>query len=396
MEGQKVIVLGLGACGGKIANILKEKNVVPAENIHIINSTIQDKPTDDINFINIGNPAMPGCAKNPANGRKLMVDAIQRGHISDELFPEDTTKVIVITSISGGTGCGGATILPRWIYEVCGLRCHIFAIRGFNEGEASIKNEVFFYKNLYEDATVSIICNDKFLDEAGGNQLKAEGLCNIEVANQISVIMGNCILPSEKNIDQRDLFRLTTAPGLINICYKELAGKIKNKDEFNKIIKDMADNSKSCDLTNPQQTYLGIIINLPETEQNYIDYEFRPILDQYSTSNGDADARFIHVQHVEAYTSFIAFINSGMALPIEDVNALYTSLMEIKSKRTDRRNSFFDTLKELDMSIISDEDDEDLVGRKRPKKVDSTSFFDGLESNKNTSKRVSVDFSDNF
>lgn len=352
-------VIGCGACGGKIVKDLIDYNIIPINKCMIINSTDQDRPDTPATFINIGRTdQLGGCAKEPSRGYELCKEAIADGRLDlDKFILPDTKKIYVITSLEGGTGCGSSKLIVPYLSNVAGLPVHLIAISGFEEDPRGIKNTVQFMKELTDDITVSIICNKKYLKAANGDKLKAEKMCNKDIINLISILDGNIIIPSDKNIDSNDLLKLSTRTGYLNICSRDLDDKIRNVDQFNAILKDMIDNSTSMDVRSPKQTAMGVFINLPPDEQINIDYSFSVIKEYYNADDSESFDNFTHVQYDPEIANSISFINAGMQLPLDEMQRMYDlfTILDKKSKSVQKdKQKFFEA---ADTMIFEDEDD---------------------------------------
>ena len=357
-------IIGCGAAGGKVVSQCVKDGVISENYCMIVNSTDQDRPDVDCLFVNIGEgEELGGCAKEPSKGRELCIKALQNG-FSDTLnrfAKPNTKKVYIVTSVEGGTGCGSSIVIAQFVKQVIGLPVHIIAVSGFEDDPRGLKNTIQFFQQIDGEYTVSIISNKKFLKESNKDKLKAEELCNKEISRMISILNGQCIVASNKNIDQKDLFKLNTKTGYMSVNFKYIDEKIRNIEQFNEQLKDMIDNNKSMDLTDPKQTTLGVIINVPEDEQANIDYTFKTITDHYNTGESVCYEVFTHVQYDEQAKNFIAFINAGMQLPLEEVQRLYDNYSILKEKAEkeamEKKNAFFNGMQNM---IFDDEDGNDL------------------------------------
>lgn len=386
-------VIGAGAAGGKVVKELLDDKIISSDNCIIINSTDQDKPAVNCKFINIGKQEeLGGCAKEPDKGTELCKEALQNGTLDIEGFIKaDTRKVYIIASLEGGTGCGSSKILAPYISQVLGVPVHIIMISGFEEDPRGLKNTIQFIQSIGEDITVSIVCNKKYLKKANGDKLKAERLCNRDIAIMISVLDGNMIIPSDKNIDSNDLFKLSTKEGFTNVSQIDIDDKVRNVEQFNAIIRDMIDNSKSMDITNPKQTTMGVFINLPEDEQMNIDYSYSVLKEFYNTEESECYEVFTHVQWDEGMSRYIAFVNAGMQLPLDEIQRMYNEFL-LKKKKSESvkkdKQAFFDQMQEMQFS-----DDENDLSEKRT--MSSNDFFANFGGGTKSSKK-SEDKLDNF
>ena len=378
-------VIGCGACGGKIVKDLIDYNIVPINKCLIVNSTDQDKPDTPCTFVNIGEPGeQGGCAKDTVKGYKYCKKAIQDGRLDlDTFIYPNTKKIYVITSLEGGTGCGSSRMIIKYLTNVTTIPIHIIGISGFEEDAQGLENSVKFLRKLDGDVTVSIICNKKYLKEVTNNDnLKAEKMCNIDVINMVSILDGNIIIPSDKNIDSNDLLKLSTKPGYLSVCSTDIDEKIRNVDQFNSILKNMIDNCKAMDIKSPKQTSMGVFINLPPDEQINIDYSFDIIKEYYNTEESVCKDVFTHVQYNPEMANSISFVNAGMELPTDEMQRMYDvyTILEEKNKSAlKEKQRFFDAAQTMIFEDDEDDDDEEVI--KKPK-MSKNDFLASLGGNK--------------
>ena len=364
-------LIGIGAAGNKAAIEAIESKVVSAENVMLINSTLADVPDKYLKgagctICEISNSDVGGCGKNYKKGERLCLEAMQNGKIDIDSFVKPTTKfVVIVASLEGGTGCGAQPVIAHYIKEELGVPVIVYGFLGFEEDNEGSKNIINWFKRLPEDISVHCISNKNFLDSNRGNYSKAEQAANIEFAIQLSIIAGNCIKKSDQNIDQQDLLNLVTDPKYSIIEYREIDEHIKNADHFSSILKNMIDNSKSLRVESHYQHFLGVIVNIPSADTDNIDYSFKEIISRY----GIAEKKFKHIQSYSELPTFIAFISTGMQLPLEEIQAVYDRYVKSKSaidKDNTDKNSFFS-------KMVFDDDDEELAPVAKNKKK---SFFE--------------------
>jgi cell division GTPase FtsZ len=344
----KAQIIGTGAAGNKAALYLIDQKVVSESQCILINSTNRDIPSGyDGKTIYIGNDIFEGCGKESDEGKKLTLEAMQNGRLDlDTIINPDVDMVIITTSTGGGTGCGSAMIIADYIRNALGINTHVFGFKGLEEDKRELSNTLKLFKSLKENYTTHFINNKDFLQEAGGSYLKAETLANREFGIKVSILLGNAITPSTQNIDRTDLLKLSNNYGYTVIEYKEIPDKLKNVSQFNDFIKSMIDNSKSPDVEEKSQTLMGVIINLPEAECQFVDYSFSVLTDHYGSDT--LIEKYKHVQFNEEMPRFVAYICSGMELPITELEEMYERYSSM-GKKTDRMKGFLQSMGSLDM-----------------------------------------------
>lgn len=386
-------VIGIGAAGAKAAlAALNAKVITDISDILLINSTDRDIPKDYLDKggialqIGVNDVNMSGCGKEPAQAEQYTIKAIMDGSLQSYLqkFIKPTTqKIYIVTSTEGGTGCGATPVVASYINSKIEIDkdgntmpVHVFAFTGFEEDSRGLKNTVRFFSKLSDTLTIEVIRNKKFLSETNGNFAKAEDLANIEFATRLSITLGNPIVASDQNMDERDLIKTSTYPGYINTEYREITDKIKNQAQFDEILQSMIDDSKCMDVNDPAQKILAVIINMPEKDRGVIDNYFKPIREAF----GEPFEVFRHIQSNPNLSSFIAFISAGMNLPIDEVKAIQDKYNDRSNALKSRsKDSFFDQFGDLE-----DDDDDFTYNAKKSKKNDDFLSKFGVDTKKTT------------
>lgn len=328
-------VIGIGAAGNKAAINLIEKGIIDSKKILLLNSTLKDVPEKYKDFaIEFGDTK--GCGKERNLAKSMIMKSLQDGQVPLDSFldPEDK-MVIIVTSSEGGTGCGASSIIAEYMDEVVKTKVHMFVLTGFEDDARGLKNTVDWFNDLSDRYIVEAISNKKFLDSCDNNRTKAELAANDEFANRIGILLGNEIYPSENNIDDTDLLKLTTTPGYMNIETCHLT-KLKDVEQFNALIQTMMDDSKALD-TEQSAKRIGIVFNGSPKTQAAIDRSFDLIRKQY----GNPFELFTHFQNVQD-EEFINIIVAGMKLPIDDIKGAYDRYKKQMEMVDRTKDSFFD------------------------------------------------------
>lgn len=368
----KTQIIGTGACGNKAALKLAREGVIAPDDILLVNSTMQDIENIDLGDIPAANIVHLGTKDNKGNvtfasgagkqakvGEELAFNALDTGVLNlDSFIKPDTQQIIIVTSLAGGTGSGSSIAIAEEIRDNFSTPENPIAVRiigfsGFENDLREIQNTLYFFKRIADDFVVDVICNKKYLT-TGVSQLKACELANDEFVKKVSILAGNCITPSEFNIDQRDMTKAISRFGYSNVEYAQVTEKIKNIDHFNQLLQSMVDNSTSMDTEKAGDLVMAVIINLPKAQQEYIDHSFKVLKDAY----GNAFELYEHVQEDETLIPFIAFIIAGMELPIDQVQAMEAKYTEQReSSRSSRRRNVYDALSAIDIDGADDDFD---------------------------------------
>ncbi|MCK9198615.1 MAG: hypothetical protein M0P49_03340 [Bacilli bacterium] len=333
-------VIGVGAAGGKAAISLIENGIMNIDDVLIINSTLKDVP-EAYRSIAIQFSNSNGCAKERDIAKELCLASIQDNTLArlDSLMDPTDDLVIIVNSSEGGTGCGASPIIAQYMKNVVETNVHMFVFTGFEEDGRGMKNTVEYFQELSNDYVVEAISNKKFLN--CGNKLKAEKAANDEFTRRVSVLLGQLIVDSDHNIDDKDLYKATNIPGFMDIGYRVIE-KIKSVSMFNDILTDMIDNTKSLEINEPSAKIIAVILNITNKSRDFIDYEFNVIKNRFGTPYDI----FTHVQ-MEGSVEFIAFIVSGMAMPIDEVKDIYDRYLIASEKVNKKKDEFLDMTKGL-------------------------------------------------
>ena len=314
----RALIIGTGAAGNKAVVNLMELGVVDKDDVLLINSTLKDVPEKYRNIAVKLSDEYDGCGKERSLSKEITDEAIKDGTLNFNNLPYDIYKVIIVTSMEGGTGSGSTDIIAKHLYEKQDMNnIEIFAFKGFEEDVRGIQNSIEFFQDMKPTYGVQVINNAAFLKEAGGNIKKAHKLANDELARRIRVSLGQVLVAGEDNVDGSDLYKVTNTTGYSTIEYTTIEDKIKSTEEFNKIISEMIDSTKSLSLS-PSATLIAVIINLQESSQDNIDYSFSVIREKL----GEPYEIFKHIQYDKKSEEFIAIISSGMKMPIDELRNL--------------------------------------------------------------------------
>jgi hypothetical protein len=117
---------------------------------------------------------------------------------------------------------------------------------------------------------------------------------------------------------------------------------LETKDDFEKIIKNMIYNSASIRSKETSAERIGIILNISEASEDAIDYDFTSLKAAY----GNPYEFFKQVQW-DGKKEYIAFIVSGMKMPIDEIKAVYERYKESTAKINKNDDEFFDEISKL-------------------------------------------------
>lgn len=377
-------IIGIGAAGNKAAIAAVEDNVVKTDDVLIINSTKKDIPADYKGSVYCFTNAYGGCGKERNIAKNLMLSALQSGDMGlEEFLGVNTDKqaelVVIVSSTEGGTGSGSAPILAKYINDVCGINVHCFAFTGFEEDGRGLRNTIEYMQEMEPTFTLEVLQNSKYLDEFNGNRIKAEVAANTDFTKKIGVLIGNPLRDSMHNIDQTDLLKIATEAGYMDIEFREFK-KLKNKQEFSRLIQAMVDESKTLDLDSPSQKKMAVIINIDENNTDIIDYQ-----SVLTSKFGMCFEKFEHIQHEKDMPEFVAFIIAGLKIPVDEIKDIYEKYKSYTNQVDKSSDSFFAQRNEFAL-----DQQDDVFNLKKKKTMDAGAFFNKLGDQKFGNTQVKV------
>lgn len=379
----KTKLIGIGAAGNKAAIKAIESGVFTKDNVRLMNTTDRDvnHNYDEISII-FGNQR-GGCGKERNLAKKLMLAALKDGSVDlSDFIENDDDVVIIVSSSEGGTGCGASTILAKYIDSVLGKNIHLFVFTGFEQDARGLQNTLEYFKDLDEAFTIESISNKKFLDDSI-NKADAENKANEEFVKRLRVFLGLDLRESDQNIDETDLYKLSTTAGFMDIEKHELKN-IKNTADLSAIIRETFDYSKSLEYEKTAKR-IGIILNVSERTKN-IDPDISVIFNY----TGEAFEVYNHIQIANpGETEYIAIIVAGLKLPIEELKVVYDTYIQRTTNIDKTHDNFLDEIGGFD--TVEEDSMFNLKAKKKQKNAES--FFDELEEE--TVKPVQKEVVDN-
>lgn len=337
---------GQGATKAMLTAI--NEGVLPADRFVVVNSTIKDVPEEcRENAIIISDDPDAGCGKVREAARQLMSDFIKSnpGYI-EEIIPEDTDYVNIITTSEGASGSGSSVVLAQYISNSINLPVIITLITGFESDVRGLKNTIEYFRDLKgANCGILTVSNRRFLTEANGNIFVAEKLANEEIAKTFKILTAQGLEDCDQNIDDTDHYKIITNPGVIFAGEVTVSDRIKNADQFNKLVGDMIDNTVSLDFE-PSATKVGIYMNIPDETIEVIDTSFA-IIKKKLCWNGFQEF-FIHKQYNPKEKSFIRIIASGINMPKAELMGMFEKFQKSSSQMSAGEDDFFDALGGLD------------------------------------------------
>jgi cell division GTPase FtsZ len=337
----KTLLIGIGAAGNKAVMEATESGIVKVEDSIIINSTSKDFPANYKGRKIVLSPHDTGCGKERSVAKDYAFKCISSGKLNIENINTYTT-VIICTSVEGGTGSGSTPMIAKFFNQVAKKNTHIIAFTGFEEDVRGLANTVEFFQEIDSSLIVQTISNASFMKICSNNKFRAEEMANKEMCKRIKILTGQDFINSNQNIDDTDILKVSNTSGYMTVEYEYLEKPLVDQDDFNRIVKKMIYNSHSIKSKDPKAARIGIILNIDPASEDAIDYLFTDIKNAYGTPF----ECFMQKQW-DNKKEYIAFIASGMLMPIDEIKEIYDRYKEATSQVNKSADSFYKEMKTM-------------------------------------------------
>ena len=358
----KTLVIGTGAAGNRAAINLVKCGVMKKEDILLLNSTLTDIPEleeykDCAKQFSFDENERRGCGKNRTIGASLAIRSImQKNGIDFMQIVEGYKKVIIVSSLEGGTGSGSSIIIAEHLIRCTDVKIELYLFKGFSKDIMGLQNTLLFFDELDkcmnslsdEDIRngkgyrVQIIRNDAFLEETK-DELEAQKLANNEFSRRVMLSSGDLLNGYYNNdcnnIDVEDLGNIICSPGYATVEYIDIYDEIVSQEEYNSLIREMIKSTKSFPIEQKSIKNVAIFGNLQKNSRANIDYQqtvlkeiFGDIIDLQDQFYSEANQR-----------EFIAIIIGGAELPynaIETIEKEYNKRKKSINKANKEQTKF--------------------------------------------------------
>ena len=347
-----------------VQGVLDEKDVI------LVNSTSKDMPKEFGGKTIILSSQDTGCGKERHVAKQYAENALKKGLFNFDNIGEYTT-VIFATSVEGGTGSGSTPILAKFFNQVHKKNVHIIAFTGFEDDVRGLANTIDFFKEVDSNLIIQAISNKSFMREAMQNKFKAEEMANLEMCKRIRVLTGMDFIDSKQNIDDTDILKLSNTAGYMTVEKSYFSKPLETNDDYEKIVKHMIYDSASIQSKNPAPSRLGVILNISPASEDAIDYSFTSIKEAY----GNPYEFFQQIQW-DGNKEYIAYIASGMKMPIDEIEAVYNRYKEQSGRINKSTDEFFSRVEGFD--ALEEDSKFDMINNHRNNGI---SFDDFLSNN---------------
>ena len=347
----KIGLLGIGNAGNQIANLAIREGI----KTFCINTSEKDLATVD--------EAIPvflfGEAEGAGKDRSVAKSFVKR-HYKDligctdfEHFINETEVVFIAASAGGGTGSGVSIILTDILSRVYTnkLFINIGILPTLAESVGAQRNTLEYFKELKKmDKPYMLYDNDHYKDLVPSEYMIK---VNTEIINDILYLRGDYNYQSSFGmIDDADMFKLLTVPGMLNVSFYEKFME-KDMEEDTKldsfIIKAMKNNATVTLDKDRIIKRMGVIVNLSPDLTRY----YSPSMETFKANVGEPFEFFEHYfVNDKADTSVpnrIAVILAGLSIPDDRINIILQRIRELEEALAKKKeSSVIDQVSSLD------------------------------------------------
>ena len=351
MNNSYTFACGQGATKAMIHCI--EEGTLKIDDCCIVNSTQKDIPYEyrngNINTIIINPDPNAGCGKDRGYAKSLMLDYLRENPNSiPSLLPDGKYQYVnIIATTEGASGSGASVILAKFIKTAIPKHLRvpviITLITGFETDTRGLQNTIEYFKDLNGgDFVIRTVSNKKYLDKTN-NTFTAEKMANDDISKAFKIISAYDVVDSEQNIDDEDHYKLITNPGMMFVTEVNIDKRLKNSSQFEQIVSDAIDYNTSLDFE-PSATKIGVYMNISDDNLDVVDTNFTSIKKKLC-GNTDIEEFFIHRQCESDLPECVRIIASGINLPNDELNDIYTKYQN--RKEIEKKDDFFDSISNM-------------------------------------------------
>jgi cell division GTPase FtsZ len=228
----KVVLIGVGQAGGKIAQRLAERDhemgFGAVQGALAVNTAQSDLASLNLDSVLVGQDVVKGHGVGGDNelGAEVMQD--DAGEVMDALDDTITARaeaIVVLAGLGGGTGSGGAPVLARELRTVYDLPVYGLAIMpGQNEGAMYQANAGRSLKTLIREADSVLLVDNDAWHESGESVGEAFDAINDAIARRVGLLLAaGEIQPgqdvAESVVDSSEIINTLSGGGIAAMGY---------------------------------------------------------------------------------------------------------------------------------------------------------------------------------
>ena len=344
----KIAVLGIGNAGGQIANIAGTSGF----NVFCINSSEKDLDVinEDIPVFLLGNSEGAGKDRRVA---KSFVKQYYKDLLKTEDFNQfmgDTDVVFIVSSTGGGTGSGMSVIIADILSKVYQNKIFINVgiLPTLNDSIGAQRNTLEYMKEINGlGKGYMLYDNNKYKHLTPSSYITK---VNHEFVDALKYLRGDYSFKTKYGmIDDADMFKLLTVPGMINVSEyvgfmeKDMDDSVRLDSYIPKIMKT----NGTCQLDKDRIIKrMGVIVNLTEDLSRY----YSSSMEDFKANVGEPLEVFEHyyLKDDESIPNRLCVILSGLSLPDDRIQVIIQRIQEVEEALNKKKEStLLDSIDEL-------------------------------------------------
>lgn len=374
----KIAVLGIGNAGNQVANLATANQIES----FCVNTSERDLDTIDqgISVFLFGNSEGAGKDRGVAkNYVKTQYSALLNNEIFDS-FITDKDIIFIVSSTGGGTGSGVSIILSDILSRVYQNKVfiNIGILPLLSESIGAQRNTLEFFKELKNlNKSYMLYDNNKYKNLTTNECMRK---VNSEIVDMMKYIRGDYSYQSSFGmIDDADMYKILTVPGMINVSAfenfqeKDMEDNVALDAYMTKIIRTNA----TCTLdTDRIIKRMGVITNISKELTKYYDASFKA----FKENIGEPVEVFEHyfVSTEGDIPNRYCVILSGLSIPDDRINVTLQRIKEVEEALARKKeSSLIDSIDSLDgLKVESMQIDRNKSKEKKDIKSIDLNFMD--------------------
>ena len=344
-----IAVLGIGNAGGQVANIACARGF----NTFCINSSEKDLDIIDenISVFLLGNSEGAGKDRRVAKSfvKQYYKDLLKTEDFMD--FINNIDVVFIVSSTGGGTGSGMSVILADILSKVYvnKIFINIGILPTLTDSIGAQRNTLEYLKEIKNlDKGYMLYDNNKYKHLTPDAYMSN---INSEIVDALCYLRGDYSYKTKYGmIDDADMFKLLTVPGMINISYYE---NFMEKDMDDKVMLDtfipkIMKTNGTCQIDKDRIIKrMGIIVNLSEDLSRY----YSSGMEDFKSNVGEPLEVFEHyyLKEDESIPNRLGVILSGLSIPDDRIQIVVQRIKEVEDALNKRKEtSILDSIDDMD------------------------------------------------
>lgn len=344
-----IAVLGIGNAGGQVANIACARGF----NTFCINSSEKDLDIIDenISVFLLGNSEGAGKDRRVAKSfvKQYYKDLLKTEDFMD--FINNIDVVFIVSSTGGGTGSGMSVILADILSKVYvnKIFINIGILPTLTDSIGAQRNTLEYLKEIKNlDKGYMLYDNNKYKHLTPDAYMSN---INNEIVDALCYLRGDYSYKTKYGmIDDADMFKLLTVPGMINISYYE---NFMEKDMDDKVMLDtfipkIMKTNGTCQIDKDRIIKrMGIIVNLSEDLSRY----YSSGMEDFKSNVGEPLEVFEHyyLKEDESIPNRLGVILSGLSIPDDRIQIVVQRIKEVEDALNKRKEtSILDSIDDMD------------------------------------------------